>query len=71
MCVCVCQVQSPSAVCHPIEIKGEKSSVGEKVTDTRLHLKASRPGRQAVSFCQCLQLAGWCPLIGPLERTMR
>lgn len=66
VCVCACQVQSLSAVRQPIEIKGEQYSAGGKVTDTRLHLKASRAGRQAVSFCQsrCLQLAGWWPLIG-------
>lgn len=58
MCVCVCQVQSLSAVCHPIKIKGEKYSAGEKVTGTGLHLKASRAGRQAVSWCQSASTAG-------------
>lgn len=61
VCVCVCQVESLSAVFHPVEIKGVKYSAGEKVKDTRLHLKASRAGRQAIS-CQSQgqQLVGCC-----------
>lgn len=50
--VYACQTPSPSAVSHPIWIKGEKILCWGKVTDTRLHFKTPRPLWQTVCWAE-------------------